>query len=75
MATAKEWNIDNKRAAVVTDNAPSIVSAIRINNWKHVPCFAHVLNIGIQHGLEQLKTVMTKIKNIVEYFKQFWGSI
>lgn len=70
MATAKKWSIENKISAVVTDNAPNIVNAIRLNNWRHVPCFAHVLNIGIQHGLDHIKSIMTKMKNIVEFFKQ-----
>jgi len=70
MATAKKWNIENKISAAVTDNAPNIVNAIRINKWRHVPCFAHILNIGIQHALNNIKQIMSKIKNIVEFFKQ-----
>lgn len=70
MATAKKWNIENKISAAVTDNAPNIVNAIRINKWQHVPCFAHILNISIQHALNNIKQIMSKIKNIVEFFKQ-----
>lgn len=75
MDTAIKWNIAGKISAVVTDNAPNIVGAVRLNNWPHVPCFAHVLNIGIQHGLNHIKSIMTKIKNIVEFFKHSAGAL
>lgn len=74
MATVKKWNIENKISAVVTDNAPNIVGAIKLNNWRHISCFAHVLNIGIQHGLEKLKPIINKIKSIVEFFKLSSGA-
>jgi len=48
MDTANAWNIDNKISTVVRDNISNIVGAVRKNNWRHVPFFAHVLNIGIQ---------------------------
>lgn len=67
---AQEWKLENKISAVVTDNASNIKAAIRLTNWRHVPCFAHVLNIGIQNGLLQLQPVLKKIKDIVEYFKR-----
>lgn len=67
---AREWKLENKISAVVTDNASNIKAAIRLTNWRHVPCFAHVLNIGIQNGLLQLQPVLKKIKDIVEYFKR-----
>lgn len=75
MATAKKWNIENKISVNVTDNAPNIVNAIRLNQWRHVSCFARVLNIGIQHALNHIKPIMTKIKNIVEFFKQSSGAL
>lgn len=75
MGITKKWSIENKISAVVTDNAPNIVNAIKLNNWRHVPCFAHVLNIGIQHALNHIKPIMTKIKNIVEFFKQISSAL
>lgn len=75
MATAKKWKIEYKISAVVTDNAPNIVNAIRLTQWRHVPCFAHVLNIGIQHALNHIKPIINKIKNIVEFFKQSSGAL
>jgi hypothetical protein len=42
---ADEWNITEKVVAIVTDNAANMVVAIRITRWKHIPCFAHTLNL------------------------------
>lgn len=75
MATVKKWNIKNKISVVVTDNAPNIVGAIKLNNWRHISCFAHVLNIGIQHGLKKLKPIINKIKSIVEFFNKVLGHV
>lgn len=39
---------------------------------KHIPCFAHTLNLVAQHilGIPELQLVITKVKNIVTFFKQ-----
>ena len=44
MHITDEWNITEKVVAIVTDNAANIVAAVRLNGWRHVPCFAHTLN-------------------------------
>ncbi|CAH0560490.1 unnamed protein product [Brassicogethes aeneus] len=69
-SVAEEWKIGNKIEAVVTDNAANVVAAIRKTEWKHVPCFAHTLNLVVQNALEQIKTVQVKVKHIVEHFKR-----
>lgn len=43
MLVTDEWNITKKIVAVVTDNAANIVAAIRLNGWKHIPCFLGIL--------------------------------
>ena len=35
---------------MVTDNAANIVAATRIIAWKHVPCFAHTLNLIVKEA-------------------------
>ena len=42
---ADEWNITEKVVAIATDNAANMAAAARITGWKHIPCFAHTLNL------------------------------
>ena len=42
---ANEWSISEKVVALVTDNASNAVAAARLTGWKHIPCFAHTLNL------------------------------
>ena len=48
---AEEWKLSEKVVALVTDNAANIVAATRIIAWKHVPCFAHTLNLIVKGAL------------------------
>ena len=41
----REWTIEDKIVAAVSDNAPNILAAIRLAGWRHVLCFAHMLNL------------------------------
>lgn len=67
---AEEWNISNKIVAVSSDNASNIKGAIKHNNWKQIPCFAHTLNLVVQNALLKIKDTQIKTKNIVELFKR-----
>ena len=33
----------------------------------HVHCCAHILNIMVQHGLEQVKSIIAKVHEIVDF--------
>ena len=66
----QEWEIDRKIVGVVTDNAPNIVAAVRLTGWKHIPCFAHTLNLIVQQGLQSVKELLIKVKSIVEFFRR-----
>ena len=51
-ATAEEWKITKKLAAITTDNAPNMINAVAIElQWEHIGCFAHTLQIAIKAGL------------------------
>ncbi|CAB3224851.1 unnamed protein product [Arctia plantaginis] len=73
--SCSEWDIDvDKVSAVVTDNAASMIKAVDLAfGKKHIPCFAHTLNLvalnAIQHCPE-LQNLITKLKTIVTWFKQ-----
>ena len=66
-----EWGITDKVACVVTDNANNIVAAVRLNGWKHMPYFAHTLNLVVQDSIKgdsQLAEIQKKCRDIVSYF-------
>ena len=72
-----EWSLEQKLVAVVTDNAANVTAAIRqlqqMNEFravKHLPCFAHSLNLVVQNALQSINDLNTKVKNIVTYFHQ-----
>ncbi|KAH6930182.1 hypothetical protein HPB50_011666 [Hyalomma asiaticum] len=49
-----------------------MVLAARLLGFKHLPCFAHTLNLTVQDGLkgnEELAAVLLKWKNIVRYVR------
>jgi len=63
------WGIQHKIVAVVSDNAPNIVGAIKDSNFRHISCFAHNVNLVVQKGLKKIINVQKKVKSIVEHFK------
>ena len=48
---ANDWLTADKVVAMVTDNASDMVPAARLTGWKHIPCFAHTLNLIVQAAL------------------------
>ncbi|XP_011859962.1 PREDICTED: zinc finger BED domain-containing protein 4-like [Vollenhovia emeryi] len=71
-----EWYINaDSVVAVITDNASNIVKAIRdtFGYRRHMPCFAHTLNLVIPNSITatpEFQTVVKKVKSIVTYFKR-----
>ena len=65
------WNIVNKVIGVVTDNASNMVAAVRETSWRHIPCFAHSLNLVVQDSIKadiKLGFVKDKCKDVVSHF-------
>lgn len=70
-----DWNIDDAKVVVfVTDNASNIVKAIadKFGSSKHLPCFAHTLNLVDTQTMDfpEANTLCSKVKAIVTFFKQ-----
>ncbi|XP_077301621.1 E3 SUMO-protein ligase ZBED1-like [Arctopsyche grandis] len=65
-----EWNISHKVAAIVSDNAANILSAVRLGDWRSISCFAHSLNIVVQEATKKICDVLGRVKNIVEFFNR-----
>lgn len=67
---AQEWKITEKITVVVSDNAANIVAAIRRTGWKHIPCFAHTINLVVQSSLATIQHIREKVKSIVDFFRR-----
>ena len=68
---AEEWEITEKICCIITDNVASNVAAVNLLGWRHLPCFAHTLNLIVQDFLEAvdgLPSPQQKCKDIVSYF-------
>ncbi|CAI6371303.1 unnamed protein product [Macrosiphum euphorbiae] len=67
----KDWDIVNKVVTIVTDNASSMIKACQILKIRHLPCFAHTLNLVVQDSLKlkEVDCVIKKCKSLVTYFK------
>lgn len=67
----EDWGINNKIHAVVTDNAPNMVKAVRTKMWKHIPCYAHSLNLVVKDSMksdQSLMLVIEKCSAVVSFF-------
>ncbi|KAI2662343.1 E3 SUMO-protein ligase ZBED1 [Labeo rohita] len=68
----RDFNIENKVGCVVTDNAANMVAAVKKLVLRHMPCFAHTLNLIVKDGLSavaELTETREKVKRIVGHFK------
>ena len=68
---ADDWSIRTKIVCTVTDNAANCVAAVRLLNWRHLPCFAHTLNLIVQDAIKADAVVadaQKKCKAVVSYF-------
>lgn len=65
-----EWDIGHKVNAVVSDNTANITAAIRLRSWRHIPCFANMLNLVVQTGLVEVQPTHQKVRIIVEHLKK-----
>ena len=65
---ANDWGIDEKVVCVVTDNASNMTAAIAQTGWRHLPCFAHTLNLVVQESIksdDELLHIQYRCKDVV----------
>ncbi|XP_047002906.1 zinc finger BED domain-containing protein 4-like [Schistocerca americana] len=65
-----DWHISHKVAAIVSDNAANILSAVRLGEWRSVSCFAHSLNLAVQEATKEISDILAQVKDIVEFFNR-----
>ena len=65
-----ELSVDNLVAAT-TDNCSNMVRALFINNWTHIPCLSHILNLAVEKVLALLPVVsraVARCRRLVSHF-------
>lgn len=76
LSICTEWDIQiDNVVTVVTDNTANIVKAVNniFRKNKHLPCFAHTLNLVATVSLKdnsKIEAFCEKIKTLVTFFKQ-----
>ncbi|XP_069493125.1 E3 SUMO-protein ligase ZBED1 [Ambystoma mexicanum] len=71
--TLVECSINMKVFGATTDSSKDIVKACSLLDIPlNMPCLGHTFNVGIQHAfqLPKLQAVLTRCRNLVEYFQQ-----
>lgn len=71
MLTA-EWGITSKVQCMVTDNASNMILSAQLLHLRHVPCFAHNLNLIVKKALDQtpvINEICQKARKIVGLFR------
>ena len=48
-----KWKISDKITCVVTDNASNMTAALKLTDWKNLPCFAHTINLIVQEAVNK----------------------
>jgi len=64
------WNLLPKVCAILSNNASSMIKACELLEKRHLPCYAHCLNLVAQNSLsiKSIQTILTKCKRVT-FFK------
>lgn len=61
----------SKVSAITTDNASNMKTAANELNIRHFSCFAHSLNLVVQHAIQDsIQEIVENVKSIVMFFKK-----
>jgi hypothetical protein len=70
----KDWKLGGKIEAIVTDNAANMKAAVNLGGWKHVPCFAHTLNLVVTDSLKN-NSKLNEILLSMSFARNFFQTI
>lgn len=54
---ADEWSVGNKIRMKVTGNASNMTRAASPLGWRHVPCFAHTINLVVTNRISAMDSL------------------
>ena len=67
----EHWGITDKIHCCISDSAANIKRAVHINQWNHLACLAHTINLIVAAAIrndEELVTLLDRVKKTVSYF-------
>ncbi|XP_036957921.1 E3 SUMO-protein ligase ZBED1-like [Acanthopagrus latus] len=70
------WSLSEQdMVCMTTDSGANVVSALRINDWKRLPCFGHRLHIAIERSMRdaRIDRAIGVCKKVVAAFSNSWN--
>ncbi|KAL1254902.1 hypothetical protein QQF64_012963 [Cirrhinus molitorella] len=68
-----DWGLTGSVAAMVTDNVANIsISGIQKLGLRHLPCFAHTINLIVKRAIEEqevLADIRSRARRVVSFFR------
>ncbi|XP_067293402.1 E3 SUMO-protein ligase ZBED1-like [Pseudorasbora parva] len=67
-----DWGLTGSVAAMVTDNAANMVSGIQKLGLRHLPCFAHTINLIVKRAVEEHEVfadIRKRARRVVSFFR------
>ena len=62
------WDLEFKVLSITTDNAANVKKAIRdLRVRTYVSCATHTLQLSIIKGLDEIKDIIEKCKNLIRF--------
>lgn len=67
---AAEWDISEKDAALMTDNAANMSVAAQLAGFLHIKCYAHTLNLASQRALKPpaVARLLVRVRRVTGFF-------
>jgi len=65
----KQWKIKHITTTIITDNGANMKKSVKLlNGINWIGCFAHTLQLVIGKGLYIAKTLILRIKHLIDFF-------
>lgn len=64
----KEWKLEGRIVAAVTDNAANMIAAVQQMNLVHFACTVHTLNLTVRESMQLASDLLERCKKIAGHF-------